>query len=241
MASQPVKQNLIAKLALLAAEQSIPFPDGDSPEPAAEAYLNAYMAQGGKLSRLANELGVSRWLIDLWIRESPERRENYTRARALGADALVDEGGDLLDKADRDTIAVANARAGWRKWLASKYDPQTYGESKAQVSIGSLHLHAAQRPSVPLTVGFPTERFPKPEHPPTETFPAPPEETPKPPHLGAPPRAGGGGVPDSAVDKAVLPAMVEVVIASPVVEAPLSPVLSEAPPAPRDGAEDPRV
>lgn len=144
MTGQPVKWDMIEALATHA-RQSLPdLPPDSSPEDLATAYLLAYTEDGGKLSRLATQLGYSRFLLQRWIRSNPERQTQYTHARALGADALVDEGGDILDKADRDTIAVANARAGWRKWLAGKYDPTTYGDKQAPtVQVGSLHYHAA--------------------------------------------------------------------------------------------------
>lgn len=143
MASQPVKRDMIHRLALLANENH-DLPPNTPEDEAAFSYLLAYMENGGRLSRLAATLNVSRFLLDRWIKGEPERKEQFSRARALGADALVDEGGDLLDSATRETIAVANARAGWRKWLAGKYDPQSYGDSQApQVQVNTLHYHAA--------------------------------------------------------------------------------------------------
>ena len=72
---------------------------------------------------------------------------------------------------------------GWRKWLASKYDPTQYGDSTApSLAIGGLHLYALQgrgqalgqvqlpTPSIPQSpplngssshgavAGYPTER-----------------------------------------------------------------------------------
>lgn len=143
MASQPFKTSILTKLAQLANPDDLDTPNL-STDDQAFAYLLSYMENGGRLSRLANDLGCSRFLLDRWVKGTPERAEQFSRARARGADALVDEGGDLIDKADRDTIAVANARAGWRKWLASKYDPLTYGDKQQpSVAIGALHLHAS--------------------------------------------------------------------------------------------------
>lgn len=153
MASNPVKRDVVALLASMAPDPDPLLTDDEQ----ALAYLCAYMANGGRLSKLAKELDCSRWLLDRWIKGDTERHQQFLRARVGGADALVDEGGDLLDSATRDTIAVANARAGWRKWLASKYDPATYGEgTPSQVSIGSLHLHAAlSRPTLPVQLSAP--------------------------------------------------------------------------------------
>lgn len=176
MASQPVKREMVLALAAKGRELIPELPD--NPDDAALAYVCALLEQGTRISHIAPSVGVSRFLLDRWIRGDKERQSQVLRARALGADALVDEGGDLLDSATRDTIAVANARAGWRKWLASKYDPTTYGEgsSNTGVTIGSLHLHAAlSRPPIQgnappalgpivgaVERGYPTEAEPHP-------------------------------------------------------------------------------
>lgn len=112
-----------------------------SPDQQALAVLTAYLFNGGRISSLCKQLNVSRWLLMRWIGGDKERHQAFLHARTQGADALVDEGGDLLDGATRDTIAVANARAGWRKWLASKYDPVTYGEGAQATTPSALHLH----------------------------------------------------------------------------------------------------
>lgn len=166
MASQPVLRSIVAKMAQLSLESGEDLPPTLTADQSATAFLLAYTEQGGTLSSLCRTLGCSRFLLQRWIRGDKERQESYTRARALSADALVDEGGDLLDSATRDTIAVANARAGWRKWLASKYDPQTYGEGTQATTPSALHLHyhAALQgivppplasPPVPLLAGSP--------------------------------------------------------------------------------------
>lgn len=154
MASQPVKRQMVLDLASLASPDQLDLPADTPPDTLALAYLCAYLEQGGRISKLCQSLGVSRFLLMRWVKGDKERESAFTHARTLGSDALVDEGGDLLDAATRDTIAVANARAGWRKWLASKYDPATYGEGeKGTLSIGSLHLHAAlSRPLSPITL-----------------------------------------------------------------------------------------
>lgn len=145
MSRTPVLDRTIATMAQLALDSGESLPPDLTPDQAATAYLLSFTENGGRLSQLALQLGVSRFLLQRWIWGDAERKQSYARARADSSHALVDEGGDLLDSATRDTIAVANARAGWRKWLASKYDPQTYGEgTHGTVVLGDLHLHALQ-------------------------------------------------------------------------------------------------
>ena len=145
MASQPVKRRMVHDLAKLANPDELDLPPDTSVDQAAEAYLLSYMENGGRLGTLAKTLGYSRFLLQRWIHETPERLHAFTHARTLGSDAAVDEGGELLDSATRETVAVAQARAGWRKWWAGQVNPQVWGKGVGgTVVLGDLHLHALQ-------------------------------------------------------------------------------------------------
>lgn len=189
MSRTPVLDATVSRMAQLALTTGESLPDTITPDEAATAYLLSFTENGGRLSQLAQSLGVSRFLLQRWIWGNPERKQAYARARTEGADALVDEGGDLLDGATKDTIAVANARAGWRKWLASKYDPTTYGDTQpTTVQVGSLHYHAAlSRPTQVTLSALPPVTVP--------TLTPPPEHSPKPPLNGSHQGAGGRGYP----------------------------------------------
>lgn len=198
MTGQPIRRDMVNRLCEIANPEHLDLPTDFTPEQLATEYLVAYIESGGRVSQLTAQLGVARWTLNRWIYADEERKSRVMHARTLSSHALVDEGGDLLDSATRDTIAVANARAGWRKWLASKYDPQGYGDAQSpQVSIGSLHLHAAlHRP--PLAPVSPPLAL-------TVTTPAP-VNSPKPPLLGAPQTTGEREYPtESKVEVGTLP------------------------------------
>jgi hypothetical protein len=67
-----------------------------------------------------------------------------SRAREIGAGALADEAGEILDNVseDRDAITKAKARADFRVWLAGVYDRPMFGkQSQTHVAIDVTHLH----------------------------------------------------------------------------------------------------
>ncbi|MAS09905.1 hypothetical protein [Salinisphaera sp.] len=90
----------------------------------------------GKLAPIAaRAAGVSvRTLFDLQ-RDDDDTAQRFARAREIGADALIQEAQDILDKADKDKPQKAREQAHHRRWLASKLRP-TYND-KAAVSASS--------------------------------------------------------------------------------------------------------
>lgn len=68
-------------------------------------------------------------------------------ARARASHFLVDESKELVDAASPMTVQVASARAKQRNWMAERYNPQRFGQSKAvnvAISLSTLHLTALQ-------------------------------------------------------------------------------------------------
>lgn len=82
-----------------------------------------------------------------WLRERPEFSEQYARAKAEAADALVEEILDIADDATNDWMEVhdkdgnatgyklngehvqrSRLRIDARKWVAAKLKPKKYGE-----------------------------------------------------------------------------------------------------------------
>jgi hypothetical protein len=90
-----------------------------------------------------------------WFRKYPQFLDQYARAKAEGADALVDEIQDIADDGTNDWMErfAPNGRAiGWevngeavqrsklrvdtRKWIASKLKPKKYGDHLDVTSDG---------------------------------------------------------------------------------------------------------
>lgn len=89
-----------------------------------------------------------------WLRKYPEFLEQYTRAKAESADALVEEMIDICDDATNDWMEThdkdgndtgykingehvqrSRLRVETRKWIAAKLKPKKYGE-KVDVNHG---------------------------------------------------------------------------------------------------------
>lgn len=114
------------------------------------------MVAEGELSiaKIAAKFDASRGMIYDWIKNGgADRREGYQLARRESADALAEQGLEILDDLadERDPtnaeVSVARERSGYRKWLAGKYNRELYGEAPAaslnvSLNVGDLHLDA---------------------------------------------------------------------------------------------------
>jgi hypothetical protein len=89
-----------------------------------------------------------------WIHAGGEVREKaWADAKKQSADALVEEGMEILDDPAAglmaSTMTQAKERANYRKWLASMRDRDQYGDQPAvaaqvNVNVGDLHLAAVR-------------------------------------------------------------------------------------------------
>ena len=105
------------------------------------------IADGEFLTSVAEDWDVSSQLLRKWIRLDPERVKRYDAAKHASADALVEDAGEILDKASTlssQHIAKEKSRAEFKKWLATRRDREQYGDDAAQVNVnlnlGQLHL-----------------------------------------------------------------------------------------------------
>jgi hypothetical protein len=135
MAGTPIKRALFAKI-----EQH-----------GGIEFVCAHIAEGMTIGRLAEYLECSRPLLSLWINQTEERKEAVLRARKLKAEKLAEDALEIADSVDETTIGGVNKarlQVETRKWMASKLDPDGYGEAKAaqvNISIGDLHLQALKQ------------------------------------------------------------------------------------------------
>ncbi len=138
MAGRPKLRAMRAGLAELAAAAG---------ERSAEAWLLGQIADGALLKTLAEQLGVSRGLIYMWLSADERRREAFREARRLSADALAGDAVAIVDGATPETVSLARARAEFRRWLAQCFNREQYSPNApaalTQVDIGQLHLQAA--------------------------------------------------------------------------------------------------
>ncbi len=143
MAGRALKRRLLAEIA-----------DRGGPE-----YVREYIATGGTILDLANELGCSRTYLSRHLNANDEYRPVIEEARREQADTLAEEAlqiADALADADeitRERIAVAKERIDVRKWLATVNNPDRYQTNKGgptiTLNINQLHLDALRKRNVP--------------------------------------------------------------------------------------------
>lgn len=111
-----------------------------------EDYIYGRVADGATLKQLAEELGISRPILSGWCNHT-SRRDAYVSARREAALAHAEEGLAIVDSATPETASAAKLRSDYRKYLAAKLDPRTWGDPKAAVTIdlGQLHLEAVKQ------------------------------------------------------------------------------------------------
>jgi hypothetical protein len=120
-------------------------------------YLQEYIAEGGTVLDLANELGCSRTYLSRHLNADPDYKAALDEARRENADKLADEAlgiADALADADgvtKEQIAVAKERIDVRKWLATVNHPDRYQQNKngptVVLNINALHLDALRKVS----------------------------------------------------------------------------------------------
>lgn len=71
-----------------------------------------------------------------WMKEKPDFRDNYARAREIGSHALVEEGLAILDASTPERAHLDASRANYRRWLAGKLNAR-YGNKPATELAGS--------------------------------------------------------------------------------------------------------
>lgn len=113
---------------------------------------------GKKINAIAKELHTSRTTIYRYINHTAENAAAYREARRMGADALVEEGQELLDNCPEDSAAVSKAReqAGFRKWRAGVDNRERYGPPQQQalvnINLGDALLGALEQHGGPAQI-----------------------------------------------------------------------------------------
>lgn len=138
MAGRALKKRLLAQIA-----------DLGGPE-----YVRDFIAAGGTILDLANELGCSRTYLSRHLNAHEDYRPMIEEARREQADTLAEEALQIADNlADgtvtREDIAVAKERIDVRKWLATVNHPDRYQVNKntpaITLNINQLHLDALKK------------------------------------------------------------------------------------------------
>lgn len=120
-----------------------------------DEYLHDYIASGGTVLDLADELGCSRTYLSRHLNADDRYRAVLEQARREQADKFADEalaiadGMAGVDGITREQIAVAKERVDVRKWLATVNHPDRYQQNKngpvITLNINQLHLDALKK------------------------------------------------------------------------------------------------
>lgn len=113
------------------------------------------VAAAEPLESIAKSYGIHRATLHRWLTSSDERKRGYAQAQQASATAHAELSVQILDDAaeDRDIsgpqATIAKARADSHKWLAERFDRDTFGADPTVqmnvLSTGELHLDALRQ------------------------------------------------------------------------------------------------
>jgi hypothetical protein len=113
-------------------------------------FVSSHIAQGMTIGRLAEFIECSRPMLSFWINHTEERKVAVLNARKLKAEKLAEEVIEISDGVDGSSnseVSKARLQVDTRRWVASKLDPEMYGDkadTKINITINDLHLQAVK-------------------------------------------------------------------------------------------------
>ena len=115
-------------------------------------YLFDQLASGKTLTKLAAGYECSREYLSKSIHAIPEYASAVTKARQAAADALVEEGLDMVDSLGASSttseISATREKVQWRKFMAGSYNQERYGsrpQTNVTISVSDMHLDALRK------------------------------------------------------------------------------------------------
>ncbi len=115
-------------------------------------YLFDQLASGKTLTKLAAEYECSREYFSKSIHAIPEYASAVSKARQAAADALVEQGLEMVDALGGDSstseIAATREKVQWRKFMAGSYNQERYGnrpQTNLTISVSDMHLDALRK------------------------------------------------------------------------------------------------
>ena len=119
-----------------------------------EAKIFDLVASGQTIESLCGTVGISCGSFYDWLEKVPSRAESLARARARGAHSLAEQTISIADAATRDDVQVAKLRSDNRWRLASKLNPEVYGDKQQpliNIDLGSMALDALRKRVIDVT------------------------------------------------------------------------------------------
>lgn len=117
-------------------------------------YLFDQIASGVTVAKIAEGYGCTRSYVSRAINSVPEYKDAMERARVEAADALVDQGLEMVDALDggstANEISATREKVNYRKFMAGSFNQARYGtrpQTNVTLSIGDMHLSALKKVS----------------------------------------------------------------------------------------------
>ena len=115
-------------------------------------WLFDQVASGITVAEIARQYGCTRSYVSRAINSVPEYKAAIEGAREEAADALVEQGLEMVDSLDADSssneIAATREKVNFRKFMAGSMNQNKYGtrpQSNVTISIGDMHLDALRK------------------------------------------------------------------------------------------------
>ncbi len=115
-------------------------------------WLFDQIASGVTVAELARQYGCSRSYISRSLNSVPEYKAALEGAREEAADALVEQGLEMVDSLTGDSttneIAATREKVNFRKFMAGSMNQGKYGtrpQTSVTLSIGDMHLDALRK------------------------------------------------------------------------------------------------
>ena len=115
-------------------------------------WLFDQIASGVTVAELARQYGCTRSYVSRSLNSVPEYAAALSKARGEAADALVEQGLEMVDglsgASTPTEIAATREKVQWRKFMAGSMNQERYGtrpQNNVTLSIGDLHLDALRK------------------------------------------------------------------------------------------------
>lgn len=115
-------------------------------------WLYDQIASGVTVAEIARQYGCTRSYASRALHTVPEYKVALEGAREEAADALVEQGLEMVDELSGDSssneIAATREKVNFRKFMAGSLNQNKYGtrpQSNVTISIGDMHLDALRK------------------------------------------------------------------------------------------------
>ena len=120
-------------------------------------WLFDQIASGVTVAEIARQYGCTRSYVSRALHTVPEYKVALEGAREEAADALVEQGLEMVDALDGDSsaneISATREKVNFRKFMAGSMNQNKYGtrpQNNVTISIGDMHLDALRKVNTEL-------------------------------------------------------------------------------------------